>query len=224
MNSNFISSVFKSCLKNTENPEIKSVSPNNIYSAIDKVFASVDNPYILDIGGGRGHNFKKNIKNYYILDLNTKNDSDNFILGDITSSNLKLDKEFDFIISKDTFEHILNPWDATLNIVNNLKEGGYFICIVPFAWRFHPSPYDAYRYSHQGLKFLFEHKDKLEEVVSGYIYYYNTVKGFWSNKLDTWPFGNKSFIDNVCSFYIGKKNSNKKFNINEFRKDPSFTH
>lgn len=224
MSNNYISSLFNTHLKNTYNPEMKSITADNLYSIIDKMFKSVDEPNILDIGGGRGHNFKKDIKDYYVLDLNSNNEDDKFILGDITDDNLDIDKEFDFIISKDVFEHILNPWDATKNIIKLLKNNGYFICIVPFSWRFHPSPYDAYRYSHQGLKFLFEHKDQIEEVASGYVYYYKNVKGFWPNKLDTWPFGNKYFSDNVCSFYIGKKNPSKKFNIDEFTKDSSLTH
>ena len=177
---------------------------------------------VLDIGGGRGKNFKAGTANYYVLDLSKHNDK-SFIQGDITSDDLRIDKKFDIIVTKDTFEHILNPWDATQNILNLLVEGGLFICSVPFNWRFHPSPYDAYRYTHQGLKYMFERKGKLREIDSGYIYYYEHVKGFWKNKLDHWP-NNNVHKDCICSYYIGKKDSSKDFDISEIHGDFSIKH
>tara|TARA_R110002167_G_scaffold97365_1_gene257064 strand:- start:272 stop:928 length:657 start_codon:yes stop_codon:yes gene_type:complete len=177
---------------------------------------------VLDIGGGRGKNFKTGEANYYVLDISKHNDS-SFIQGDITSCDLNLDIKFNVIVTKDTFEHILNPWDATQNILNLLVEGGLFFCSVPFNWRFHPSPYDAYRYTHQGLKYLFERNGGLQEVDSGYIRYYDHVKGFWKNKLDHWP-NNNMHRDCVCSYYIGKKDSSKVFDISEIYGDFSIKH
>ena len=42
------------------------------------------------------------------------------------------------------------------------------ITIAPFAWRYHPVPVDYFRYSHDGLSFLFERTNKIERVISGY--------------------------------------------------------
>jgi len=177
---------------------------------------------VLDVGGGRGKTFKNGNCGYYVLDINSHNSLD-YIQGDITSKDLSLNKKFDIILTKDTFEHILNPWDATENILNLLEEGGLFFCSVPFSWRFHPSPYDCYRYSHQGLKYLFERKGGMEEVDSGYIHYFDAVQGFWKNKLDNWPINNL-YRDNICSYYIGQKKKDKKFNIEEIRGDFSLNH
>jgi len=199
------------------------VSPQQYYNVIKKAVSDLPKgKNVLDIGGGRGKTFKGGVATYYVLDLSSHNDK-TFIKGDITSKELKVDKKFDIIISKDTFEHILNPWDATDNILNLLNEGGLFFCSAPFNWRFHPSPYDAYRYSHQGLKYLFERNGKLEEVSGGYIQHQKTLKGFWGNKLDHWPIGNV-YKDCMASFYIGRKNSQKKFDIKEIKGDFSIDH
>jgi len=210
-------------INKSNNPMMDFVSVQEYNNAIKNQINKLNNNQnVLDIGGGRGKTFKTGVANYYVLDLSSHNDKMT-IVGDITSKNLKIDKKFDLIISKDTFEHILNPWDATDNILDLLNEGGLFFCSVPFNWRFHPSPYDAYRYSHQGLKYLFERNGKLEELYSGYIHYYNNVRGFWGNRYDYWPINN-IHKDCICSFYVGKKNNLKQFDINEIKGDFSHDH
>mgnify|MGYP003133788509 CR=1 FL=1 len=205
------------------NPLMDFVTPSDYKNFIFKAIRSLTSEKnVLDIGGGRGKNFKTGEANYYVLDLSKHNDN-NFIQGDITSPDLKIDKKFDIIVTKDTFEHILNPWDATQNILNLLIEGGLFICSVPFNWRFHPSPYDAYRYSHQGLKYLFERKGGLRQVDSGYIHYSDSSRGSWKNKLDYWP-KNNIYKDCVSSYYIGKRDNSKIFDISEIYGDFSIKH
>ena len=178
---------------------------------------------VLDIGGGRGESFKAGKANYYTLDI-AKHNNKRFIQGDITSSDLKIDIKFDVIVTKDTFEHILNPWDATQNILNLLVEGGLFFCSAPFNWRFHPSPYDTYRYTHQGLKYLFERNGSLQEVSSGYIHQYDQTKGRWKNRLDHWPASNNTHRDCISSYYVGRKDSSKVFDISEIYGDFSLEH
>jgi hypothetical protein len=58
--------------------------------------------------------FEKDYIDYYCLDLNIKRNEDKitYIQGDITNINLNINMDFNIIFSKDTFEHILNPWDG----------------------------------------------------------------------------------------------------------------
>jgi len=209
--------------KNSRNPMMKLYNVDEFYQDINKLFHSYESLDILDIGGGRGRTFDTVNSNYHVFDLNHHN-SKNFIKGDITDPKLSVNKQFDIIFTKDTFEHILNPWEATDNIKKLLKEKGVFICIAPFSWRFHPSPYDAYRYSHQGLKYIFEHKNNIKEIESGYIYAIDKTKGTWPNKYDSWIAPDGVYKDCVSAFYIGIKDSNYIFNKNIIVADTSLNH
>jgi len=210
-------------LKKTINPLMDSVGVNEFNSFINFVLSNHSGSNVLDVGGGRGKTFDNKKVNYYVLDINSHNDK-SFIEGDITDPDLEIGKKFDVIITKDTFEHILNPWDATENVTKHLNENGIFICIAPFSWRFHPSPYDAYRYSHQGLKYLFEHKGKLQEVGSGYIHYHSNVRGFWKNRCDWWPHASNNYQNCVCSFYVGQKKEDYVFDRSKIKGDFSIKH
>jgi SAM-dependent methyltransferase len=222
-----------SCFKDTINPHLKICEHRDLIGLINNHINSlmkrlnIDRINMLDIGGGKGFGdmFYKNPKiKYYALDLNSDNrDNDiTFIKGDITDAKLELPIKFDFIFSKDTFEHILNPWDATDNILKNLKQGGLFCILVPFLWRYHSSPYDTYRYTHIGLQYLFERNDKLKKIESGYIDF-GKNKGFWGNKKD-YTMHNNSNLPALESIYIGEKDEEYKFSLDILDNDFSWDH
>jgi hypothetical protein len=52
---------------------------------------------------------------------------------------------------------------ATNNIIKLLKNKGIFIFFAPFSWRYHPVPYDTYRYTHTGVRYLFERFGKIKK-------------------------------------------------------------
>ena len=182
---------------------------------------------LLDIGGGKGWGkflYERPDVNYYCLDLKSSRRESNitYLKGDITDRNLKFPTMFDVIFTKDTFEHILNPWDTTDNIIENLNEGGYFIFLAPFSWRYHASPYDAYRYTHTGAQYLFERNGKMKKVLSGYINFGN-IKGFWKNRKDFTVDG-VPFPRSLEVMYIGVKDSDYKFDLEHFDADNSWDH
>jgi len=146
---------------------------------------------------------------YYTLDLNNPSNLPNVIVADITDNNLNVEHTFDFIYTKDTFEHILNPWEATKNIKKMLNEKGIFFCIAPFAWRYHACPVDTYRYSHTGMRYIFEHLSEIEHVFSGY-YCYEPTNGFWTDNTDA-TLNGQPFTVSQEVYYIGVKNKDYKF-------------
>ncbi len=180
---------------------------------------------ILDIGGGKG--WSKLIQTfpgciYDILDLNCSISNSNFIKGDITSLELNLSKKYDIIFTKDTFEHILNPWDSTVNIINNLEENGLFIFIAPFSWRYHASPFDTFRYSHTGAQYIFERLGKMKKVFAGYIPFGDSI-GFWKNNKDK-TLDNKPYPKCIETLYIGKKDSAHVYSKDNLDADYSWNH
>ena len=121
--------------------------------------------------------FKKQY-NYFFQDIASPSSTDstinkNFILGDICSKNflqenLKFTEYFDVIYSNNVFEHLKKPWIACSNINKLLKINGICITIVPFSQRYHESPVDCFRYTHQGIKYLFEDEMEIEVIACGY--------------------------------------------------------
>jgi len=222
-------------ISNTPNPHLKQYEHSNIEKIVKHYIheyllskSKNENILMLDIGGGRGfgQTFSRmsNVE-YFCLDLNLQKNTEGitYIQGDITDSNLNINKEFDIIITKDTFEHILNPWDATNNILKLIKNGGVFMCFVPFSWRYHASPYDTYRYSHTGLQYLFERNNGMKKIQSGYMRFRN-IQGFWKNKKDFTMNHPKPFTECIEAVYIGKRDVTHKFDINDLDKDISNNH
>lgn len=225
----------KNKLSSTPNPHLF-VTKKNGTDSIKDITLDVVTEYIklnnrkidlLDIGGGKGWGsilYNNPNINYYCLDLKETKRSDNinYIKGDITDINLKLDKTFDILFSKDTFEHILNPWDTTNNLTKLLKNNGIILFFVPFSWRYHASPYDTYRYSHTGLQFIIERLGCIKKIQSGYIKFGN-INGFWKNKKD-YTINGKQFPNCLETFYLGIKNNTHKFTVNDLDADYNWRH
>lgn len=65
-------------------------------------------------------------------------------------------RHFDLIIVEQVFEHIRSPWKAARNIYASLNTDGYALITVPFMFHIHPTPLDCWRWTPQGLGFMFE--------------------------------------------------------------------
>lgn len=105
---------------------------------------------------------------YYLLDLAPQETGPQVIAGDICACPQLPDNRFDVIVSDNLFEHLAEPWLAAAEISRLLKPGGLSLTRTLFAWRYHPSPEDYFRYTHSGLKLLFERYGHLETVDCGY--------------------------------------------------------
>jgi hypothetical protein len=226
-------SIIQDCVTKTENPHLSLVPKEKLEQFMFNIIRCYKSTYkveslkILDIGGGKG--WSKLITTfpgcvYHILDLHCtlKHPNITFIQGDITSSELNLPTTYDIIFTKDTFEHILNPWDSTLNIINGLNEHGLFIFLAPFSWRYHASPFDTFRYTHTGAQYMFERMGKLKKVYAGYISC-GDVGGFWKNNKDK-TIDKKAFPKCLETIYIGQKDSGHSYSKDHLDADYSWDH
>lgn len=83
------------------------------------------------------------------------------------------DESADSIISLSVMEHLCEPQIFLNESFRILKKGGSMVLQVPFMWHVHEAPYDYYRYTKFGLKYLFEKAGFGEvEVIA--------QSGFWS--------------------------------------------
>ena len=164
----------------------------------------------LDIGGRRGE-LKKLAKSfkYQILEIDSEVNGPDVIIGDICDSpNLK-NEQFDIVFSNNVFEHLKEPWNAAEECVRIVRKGGLIIHIVPFGARYHPVPIDFYRYSHDGMKYLFERTNEVETLLAAYDISkrrQNKIGGKVKGDLDLCPVDKYGgWIENWKTIYVGRK-------------------
>jgi SAM-dependent methyltransferase len=66
------------------------------------------------------------------------------------------DGECDYVLCTEVLEHVPEPKDFLREIHRVLKPGGVLIMTVPFMVPLHEVPYDFYRYTTYGLKYLLD--------------------------------------------------------------------
>ena len=66
------------------------------------------------------------------------------------------DASLDAILSTQVLEHVSEPWGVIAEFRRLLKSGGRLWMTAPLVWYLHEQPYDFYRYTPHGLRFLLE--------------------------------------------------------------------
>ncbi len=169
---------------------------------LKEYIARNESAIFLDVGGTAKYwnNRPILIKDYTRIPLNlVPLHAKKGICGDICKVPIK-DNSVDIIFSRNVFEHIKEPWKAAEECVRIIKPGGLTIHMAPFAWRYHISPVDYYRYSHEGLAYLFERTGKVDRIVAGYC----SKRLAKRNKKDKKK--NLAYwAENWISVYIGRK-------------------
>lgn len=115
---------------------------------------------VLDTGCGKTpykDTLKKHYSEYIRLDhINIDHElSEVDIVANATSLPFK-DSSFDSIVSFQVMEHVPEPKKFLREGFRVLKEGGYMLLSTPFMWGEHEPPYDYYRYTRYGLRYLAE--------------------------------------------------------------------
>lgn len=112
----------------------------------------------MDLGAGSAK-YRDIIKNkaekYIAFDLVPGPNID--VTGDIFNMPFK-DGQFDVVVSTQVLEHVGKPWIMAKEIGRVLKKGGICIITAPFMTPYHPDPSDYFRYSKEGLEFLFKNE------------------------------------------------------------------
>jgi len=77
-------------------------------------------------------------------------------VGDIQNMDMIKDGSYDSAICIEVLEHVQNPFKAISEVYRILKQDGTLILSIPHLCRLHEEPYDFYRYTKYGIKFLLE--------------------------------------------------------------------
>jgi SAM-dependent methyltransferase len=76
------------------------------------------------------------------------------------------DNSVDVIICIQVLEHLNSPLRALQEMQRVLKPGGYLFMTTPFSYMEHQQPYDFYRYTRYGLKYLIENAGMMPENIA----------------------------------------------------------
>ncbi|MCQ9378577.1 bifunctional 2-polyprenyl-6-hydroxyphenol methylase/3-demethylubiquinol 3-O-methyltransferase UbiG [Methyloversatilis sp. XJ19-49] len=121
----------------------------------------------LDVGGRKGER-RALAEGYEYRVMDIDPGWSDAIVGDICSCAHVSTDSFDIVFSMNLLEHVADPWAAASEMVRIARPGGLVVQIVPFSWRYHPFPEDYWRFSHSGLRLLFEKTGTVETLLSGY--------------------------------------------------------
>lgn len=118
---------------------------------------------LLDIGCGQKQEvFKNKVKKYVGLDnsstlkVNKTNEvTEADVFGDATALPFK-DKTFDCVTALSLIEHVPEPQKVIDEAYRVLKKGGIFAVTCPFMNRIHTAPYDYFRFTEYGLRYMLE--------------------------------------------------------------------
>jgi len=113
---------------------------------------------ILDIGAENSP-YKKYFKHigYFTQDIKQNSTKTIDFVGDINGGLLNIkDESFDFILCTQVLEHIKNPDNAFKTFNRILKPGGKLFLTTHQCFEEHMIPYDYFRFTRYGLKFLGE--------------------------------------------------------------------
>lgn len=154
---------------------------------------------VLDTGGKHSP-YKKFIRanKYEVLDIMSDHDPD--YVTDVHDMKIIKNNTFDSILATELLEHCYNPQKVLDEFYRVLKKKGVVLLSVPFFFPFHPDPHDYYRYTEEGLFYLFRKFKKVKVIRFG-----SRAAFFW--EMMTWvlPFM-KIFNKLLVRFNFNDKN------------------
>lgn len=139
------------------------------------------NAYILDAGAGdcRYASLFSHTK-YFALDFAQVDKSYGSldVIADLASIPLA-NESFDAIICTQVLEHVPSPQMVLAEFYRLLRPGGSLWITVPLYYEEHEIPFDYYRYTQYGLRFLFEKAGFIVEEIGWLEGYWGTLSYQW---------------------------------------------
>lgn len=138
-----------------------------LYNAFLESVRAIDNPTIIDVGGRDRSKFDRRVHfpgcTYIVVDVLPGANVD--IVGDAHELSSMLPAESaDAAISAYTFEHLLMPWKAAVELNRVLKPGGLICAMSHQALGLHDPPWDFWRFSENAWSGLFNRYTGFEIV------------------------------------------------------------
>lgn len=126
---------------------------------------------------------------------NSLHDGSNIdIIADLTKVLPFSDNDADTVVSFQVLEHLPEPEFFLSECYRILRDGGQIFLTVPFMWHVHEQPYDYFRYTRYGLRYLLEKNNFTDVAVKE-----NT--GFWQTWVLKFNYHTTRFAKGPIKFF-----------------------
>ena len=102
------------------------------------------------------------------------------IIGDAHHITRYIKTKVDFVFSISTFEHLLMPWKAVIEINKVMSPGGVIFTQSHQTWTIHETPWDFWRFTRDGWSGLFNRHTGFEIVQTSYAQRSAYIPSFWT--------------------------------------------
>lgn len=172
-----------------DHEEIKQAFLHHKYTIMDtwhEMIAVENVRRIIDIGGrARSGTSQKNAfsgKELVIADICSAPEVD--IVVDVHEIASRIDEQFDAFMCISTFEHLIMPWKAAVEINRILHDGGIGLVVTHQTLGLHDMPWDFYRFSDQAWKGIFNRYTGFEIVKAELASPTMIIPMFWQKEND----------------------------------------
>lgn len=181
---------------------------------------------LLDVGGNAGDAREMQLRrltNYSSLDFEpvtslTEGTARRSIVGNIQKCNLPtlLSGAFHVVTAFNIFEHLADAHLAAQEMLRVVAPGGLMVTLTPWIWRYHPFPMDFARYTHTGMRYLFERHGRVRTLYTSYAEAWGrTTVGRYPDKSDQ-PASSAHSPEQILLLWVGVRDDNASFNPNSF--------
>lgn len=189
---------------------------------------------VLDIGGNSGQGHELMVRStpgvdYTSLDFVAKAPTTGevqakVVVGNVQRCNSKIPSGlFHVVMATNVFEHLLDGAVAAQEVVRLVANGGYVVITVPFAWRYHAYPMDVIRYTHTGMRYIFERFGGVRTLFAAYWKRGVTNQGSYRDHSDFHPNSNMKATD-ICLVVLLQRVDGIVFDPSSFDSNSAFDH
>lgn len=175
-----------------------------LFDFIERAGASIaPDAWVLDAGAGDGRYRAEMAHTRYVgIDLTVGDPRADYsqldVLGDLTQLPFQTDT-FDAVLCTQVLEHVREPKTVLREMNRVMRPGGRLFLSAPQSWHQHQKPFDYYRYTSFGLRYLLEQAGLTVDSVrpmGGYFWYLSYQLqniNYWlfpktlSRRFWTWP-------------------------------------